>query len=123
VPPDLALTADPAPLDPPKPKPPAPPPGRAAPPPRQPATGRRLLGLVVDVAVGLILLVGGVLLGEMAAGRGTREILEGAGSSPRFPPNDLLLWLGAVVSPLLLYAVVANRGLTLGNWLRHRGAK
>ncbi|MBN9518568.1 hypothetical protein J0H58_08630 [bacterium] len=115
---DLELSQDPA-----APEPPAPtkPPAGAPPPAVAPPRDRRALGVVVDVAVGLALAGGGALLGEFAVGKSTATIIQEAGSAPRFPPTDLLLWIGCVATPLLVYALLANRGKTVGGWLRRRG--
>ncbi len=81
---------------------------------------RRALGVIVDVVVGLALAGGGVQLGEFAVRKSTATILQEAGSAPKFPPTDLLLWIGSVATPLLVYALLANRGKTVGGWLRRR---
>jgi hypothetical protein len=85
-----------------------------------PARRGRVLGLAADIAVGLVLAGGGALLGEFATGRGTGTILRDAGSAPKFPPVDLLLWLGCVATPLLAYVLFANRGKSVGRWLSNR---
>lgn len=103
-------------------EPPATPAPAAVAPAPAPAGRRRALGLVVDVAVGLALAGGGALLGEFAARKSSVTILQEAGSAPKFPPTDLLLWLGCVATPLLLYVLLANRGKTVGGWLRRRGS-
>jgi hypothetical protein len=73
-----------------------------------------------DAAAILVLLLIGVLLGEFAARKPTSEILGRAATGPKFPPTDLLLWLGSVGSLLLLYAWLFTRGWTLGAWLSRR---
>jgi hypothetical protein len=84
-------------------------------------TGRRGLGMAVDIAVGLGLAGIGALLGEVAVGKSSAVILREAGSAPKFPPMDLLLWIGCVATPILVYLLLANRGKTVGGWLRRRG--
>jgi hypothetical protein len=76
--------------------------------------------LVADVVAGLLLAGVGVLFGQFATGRGTVEILREAGGAPKFPPVDLLLWLGCVAAPVLGYVLFANRGKSVGGWLRTR---
>lgn len=86
----------------------------------QPVGGGRVLGVVADVAVGVLLAGVGMLLGEFATGRGTADILREAGGAPKFPTVDLLLWLGCVATPVLGYVLVANRGRSVGAWVRRR---
>lgn len=92
--------------------------------PARPTTDRRgrgrVLGVAVDVAVGVLLAGVGLLLGEFATRRGTADILREAGSAPKFPPLDLVLWLGCVATPVLGYVLFANRGKSVGAWLRRR---
>lgn len=99
---------------------------------RQPATeavspvpaGRgRALGVAADVAAGVLLAGVGMLLGEFATGRGTGEILREAGGAPKFPPVDLLLWVACVATPVLGYVLFANRGKSVGGWLRRRAER
>jgi hypothetical protein len=85
-----------------------------------PTGGSKLIPVVVDVAVGLILLVVGVFLGEMLAGKPTREVLSEAGSAPKFPPLELIQWLGPPLLFGLTYAMLASRGLSVGGWLKRR---
>jgi hypothetical protein len=79
-----------------------------------------LLGLLVDAVVVLTLAGGGALFGEIVTRRATAAILEDAGSAPKFPPVDLLVWLACVAFPLLVYTLLGNRGKTIGGWLRRR---
>jgi hypothetical protein len=96
-------------------KPPAP---EAAPPPT--TAGRKLIPIVADVAVGLILLAVGVFLGEMLAQKPTGQVLSEAGSAAKFPPLDLIQWLGPPVLLELIYAMLASRGMSVGGWLKRR---
>lgn len=80
----------------------------------------RALSLVADVTVGLLLAVLGMFLGEFATRKSTLDVLREAGSAPKFPPVDLLLWLGCVATPVLAYVLFANRGKSVGAWLRRR---
>ena len=111
-----ALTAPP--LRPPKPAHPRPAPPAPEAPPRKPG---KLLGVVVDVVAVLVLLAAGSLLGEMLAGKATREVWNDAGSSVTFPPTDLLMWLAPPVLLALVYALLISRGKSLGARLRVRG--
>jgi hypothetical protein len=85
-----------------------------------PAGRGRALGVIADVAAGLLLAGVGMLLGEFATGRGTGDILREAGGAPKFPPVDLLLWLGCVATQVLAYVLFANRGKSVGAWVRRR---
>jgi hypothetical protein len=87
----------------------------------RPPAERKFLGIVVDVAVVLILLVLGVIVGEFAAGKSTREVMATA-AAPKFPPVDLLMWLAGPAFFLLVYAWLGTRGRTVGGWLRRRAA-
>ena len=111
----------PAPVEPVKLAPAPPPPPEEAPAPA-PDPARQLLGKLVDGVVGLILFVVGAMVGETVAEKSTREILESAGSAPKFPPLDLLIWLGCVVGFVLIYVWLGGRGWTVGGWLRRRAA-
>jgi hypothetical protein len=94
---------------------------RGKPPAAAPPAGRNLIAVVADVAVTLVLLALGALLGEFAAHKSTREVLATA-AAPKFPPTELLLWLAGPVLLLLIYAFLGTRGKTVGGWLRRRGA-
>lgn len=118
---DLDLRVEHAAPVPPAPTPPPPPSPAAVSPAPTPVEGRRALGLVVDIAVGLALAGGGALLGEFAVRKSSAIILQESASAPKFPPIDLLLWLGCVATPLLVYVLLANRGKTVGGWLHRRG--
>lgn len=87
-----------------------------------PARSRKALPLLVDLVVLLIVLAVGALVGEMVAKKKTADILKGATSSPKFPPLDLLIWLGGPVIFGLLYAWLGTRGWTVGGWLKRRSA-
>ena len=86
----------------------------------EPPKSRNAIAFVVDVAVGLLLVGVGVLIGEFAARKSTREIIDGA-SGPRFPSVDLLVWLGGPVLLVLIYVLLGTRGRTLGGWLKRSG--
>jgi hypothetical protein len=73
---------------------------------------------MVDVVVVLVLLAGGAFLGEMLAGKPTREVWQDAGSSVTFPPIDLLMWLAPPVLLALVYALLISRGKSLGSRFR-----
>lgn len=96
---------------------------RAAAPAREKPTerpaSRRGIGLVVDVAVVLILLAGGVFAAEMLLGKPTAQVLKES-SAPKFPPTDLLIWLAGPVVFGLIYVWLGTRGWTVGGWLRRR---
>ena len=97
-----------------------PPPPSPSPPPADASPGQRALWLAADVAAGLVLAGLGMLLGEFVTRKSTAAILREAGSAPKFPPTDLLLWVGCVAMPVMAYVLFANRGKSLGGWLRRR---
>lgn len=102
-----------------------PPPARSAPPPAPPEPTerpRRGLGLVVDLAVVLILLAGGVFAGEMLVKKSSAQVIRESSAAPKFPPMDLLLWLAGPVLMGLIYMWLGTRGWTVGGWLRRRAA-
>jgi hypothetical protein len=82
---------------------------------------RRYLSEFADGIVVLILLGVGMLVGEMVARKPSGMILREAASAPKFPPIDLLLWLGCAAFFALIYVWLGTRGWTLGAWLRRRG--
>jgi hypothetical protein len=73
---------------------------------------------VVDVVAILALVGVGTFLGEMLAGKSTREVWADAGSAVRFPPMDLLMWLAPPVLLALVYTLLISRGKSLGARLR-----
>jgi hypothetical protein len=79
----------------------------------------KIIGIAADVVVVLLLLVVGIFLGELAAGKSTSEVMQLA-SGPKFPPLELLMWLAGPVVLLLVYALLGSRGKTVGVWLRKR---
>ncbi len=101
----------------PAPSPPRPP---TAPPPTAAPPTNRWLPVVADVAVGVLLLVVGGWLGEVLAQKPMRQVWNDAGSSVRFPPLDLLLWLAPPVVFSLTYGLLLSRGISIGNRLRRR---
>ena len=82
--------------------------------------GSKLLPVIADLAVGLVLLALGVFLGEILAQKSTREVLSEAGSSAKFPPLELIQWLGPPLLFGLVYAMLASRGISVGGWLKRR---
>lgn len=114
--PTVASLSDPQ--QPPKPEAAANPPAALA-----ASSGSKRIPAIVDVAVGLILLVAGVFLGEVLAQKSTREVLTEAGSAPKFPPLELLQWLGPPLFFGLIYALLISRGRSVGGWLKRRQAR
>jgi hypothetical protein len=82
---------------------------------------RRFLAGLADGVVVLILLALGALAGEMVVRKPSGTILRESATAPRFPPIDLLLWLGCAAFFALIYVWLGTRGWTLGAWLRRRG--
>jgi hypothetical protein len=87
-------------------------------PPSSPRDRAKLLAIVIDGLVMLLLVAAGALLGELLAGKSTREVWEAAGSSVKFPSLELLLWLAPPVLLLLVYTLFISRGQSLGARLR-----
>ncbi|MBA4187418.1 MAG: hypothetical protein C0467_05300 [Planctomycetaceae bacterium] len=103
----------------PKVKPQLPPPPSEDEPAPEPSR-KNLLPLVADVAVGLILLAVGVFLGELLAQKSTGQILHEAGTAMKFPPIELIQWMGPPVVIVLVYGLLASKGRSVGGWLRKR---
>lgn len=95
---------------------------RPAPPPLPPALPRerKLLGTLIDVAAALVLVVVGVVCGEMLARRSTGEVLKDAASAAKFPPVELMMWLAPTLLLLLVYALFISRGKSIGSLVRQR---
>jgi hypothetical protein len=92
------------------PPPPAPP---------KPVGNRKAIAVAVDVMVALLLVAVGVLLGELLAKKGTREVFAGI-NGPKFPQPELLMWLGPPLLLVLVYTLLGSRGRTVGAWLKKR---
>ena len=110
------------------PEPPAPPKRRAPkrtepeePPEKQPEP--TLLPFIADLIAFVVLVVVGMLLGEFLARKPTGQVLSEAGSAPKFPPIDLLLWAAPPVMFALIYLLLSGRQRSLGAWLRRRTAR
>jgi hypothetical protein len=84
--------------------------------------GRRVLAGALDVVVMFALLVLGATASEMVLGKSSREVLVTSASAPKFPPVDLIIWLGGPALAGLLYAWLGIRGWTVGGWLKRRAA-
>jgi hypothetical protein len=82
---------------------------------------RKLVAGLIDTVVWLVLLLIGIMIGEVVAQKSTREILDDAGSSTQFPPTDLVIWLGCAAFFVLIYGWLGTRGWSVGSWLRRRG--
>jgi hypothetical protein len=78
------------------------------------------LPIVVDAMIGLLLLLVGGFIGEVLAEKSTGEVWREAGSAPKFPPMDLLLWLAPPIMLLLIYYLLVTRRKSLGAWLQKR---
>jgi hypothetical protein len=84
-------------------------------------TRTKPLSIVVDTIVGLVLLVLGGLLGEVLARKSTGDVWRDAGTAPKFPPIDLLMWLVPPLMLGLIYGLLISRRKSLGGWLQRRG--
>lgn len=85
----------------------------------EPAPARKkLLPIVVDLVVGLVLLAIGVLLGEMLAKKPTAHVWHDAGGAVKFPPEELILWMGPPALISLVYVLLVSKGLSVGGWLK-----
>lgn len=111
---------------------PPPPPARkrpAKPPEPQPeaAIEKRaeptLVPFLADLVAFAVLVVVGMFLGELLARKPTGTVLSEAGSAPKFPPMDLLLWAAPPATFALIYLLLNSRQRTLGAWLRRRAAR
>jgi hypothetical protein len=78
------------------------------------------LSIVVDAMIGLLLLIVGGLIGEILANKSTGDVWREAGSAPKFPPIDLLLWLAPPIVLILIYYLLITRRKSLGAWLERR---
>jgi hypothetical protein len=78
------------------------------------------LPIVVDAMIGLLLLLVGGLIGEVLAKKSTGDVWREAGSAPKFPPIDLLLWLAPTIMLMLIYYLLITRRKSLGAWLQKR---
>jgi len=70
--------------------------------------------------IGLFLLLMGGLLGEFLAQKSTGDVWHDAGSAPKFPPIDLLLWLAPSTMLILIYYLLVTKRKSLGAWLQRR---
>jgi hypothetical protein len=110
----------------PKPAPKPVPPRKPAPqpateePPADEKTEATLLPFIADAVVFVLLVVGGLFLGELAVRKPTGEILSEAGSAAKFPPIDLLVWAAPAACFALVYILLGKRDRTLGAWIRRR---
>ncbi len=102
--------------------PPPPVPWRATPgrsheaePEREESPG--LLPFVADAVAFVVLVVGGLMLGEVLVRKPTGEVLSGL-SSPKFPPIELLIWGAPATLFALVYLLLVKRGIGLGSLVR-----
>jgi len=78
-----------------------------------------LLPFIADLVAFLLLVVVGLLLGELIVRKPTGEVLAEV-AHPTFPPVNLLLWAAPAVMFALIYILLGRRERTLGGWLRRR---
>ena len=83
-----------------------------------PRDTRKVLAFAADAVMIVVLVAAGVFLGELLAGKSTREVWADAGSSVLFPPVDLLMWLSPPVLFVLVYTLLISRGRSVGARLR-----
>lgn len=105
----------------PPPKPPKPPAPPTAPPPA-PAAEPTVLPFLADLGVFLLLLVAGLLVGELVVRKPMGQVFSEAGSAAKFPPIDLLILLAPPLMFGLIYLLLNSRERTVGAWLRRRRA-
>ncbi len=109
--------------------PPAPPARapRPAPPPEPPAPEAKpeatLLPFIADLAVFVLLVLVGMVLGEQLAGKPTGQVLTESGSAAKFPPIDLLMWGAPPMVFGLIYLLLGSRERSVGGWIRRRQAR
>lgn len=108
----LGLPPAPPPKPPRPPAPPDPPPERTAEP--------TALPFLADLGAFLLLLVAGLLLGELAVRKPMGQVFSESGSAAKFPPIDLLLLLAPPLMFGLVYLLLNSRERTVGAWLRRR---
>ncbi len=84
------------------------------------APRRKSLSIIVDGMIGLLLLLMGGFLGEFLAQTSTGDVWHNAGSAPKFPPIDLLLWLAPPSILILVYYLLVTKRKSLGAWLQRR---
>lgn len=113
---DLLPKAPPVPPPPPPAQPLAP---NAEPEPAPVKNESPLLPFVADLLAFLLLVVVGILLGELIVRKPTGEVLAEV-ANPTFPPLNLLLWAAPAVMFALIYILLGRRERTLGGWLRRR---
>lgn len=104
------------PAPPPKPAPLPPPPE----PPAEETSEPTLLPFLVDLGAFVLLVIGGLFLGEFLVRKPMGQVLSESGSAAKFPPIDLLLLVGPAVMFGLIYLLLNSRQRTLGAWLRRR---
>lgn len=85
-----------------------------------PRPDRTRLAWMVDGFAFVVLLAAGAFLGETVARKSTIQIFSDAPASAKFPPTELLLWIGCVAACGLLYVWLGTRGWTLGARIRRR---
>lgn len=117
---DINLDLLPKPAPPPAPRPTPPP---APPEPPEPGPEATLLPFLADFGVFVLLVVVGMFLGELLARKPTGQVLSDAGSAPKFPPTDLLLWAAPPILFGLVYLLLGSRERSVGAWLRRRAAR
>ena len=105
--------------------PPAPPPRPPRPPAPpeptpEPAAEPTTLPFLADLGVFLLLVVVGLLLGELAVRKPMGQVFSESGSAAKFPPVDLLILLAPPVMFGLIYLLLNSREKTVGAWLRRR---
>ena len=86
--------------------------------PAPPRGTRKVLAFAADAVMIVVLVAAGVFLGELLAGKSTRQVWADAGSSVLFPPVDLLMWLSPPVLFVLVYTLLISRGRSGGARLR-----
>ncbi|MDY3550933.1 hypothetical protein R5W24_000001 [Gemmata sp. JC717] len=82
-----------------------------------------LLPFIADLVAFVVLIGSGMLLGELLVRKSTGQVLSEAGSAPKFPPVELLLWAAPPVMLALMYLLLSGRKQSFGAWVRRRTAK
>jgi hypothetical protein len=83
--------------------------------PEGPAPG--LLPFVADAVAFVLLVVAGLVVGELLVRKPTGEVLSEL-AAPKFPPVNLLMWAAPAVLFALVYLLLSGRGLGLGALVR-----
>ena len=78
-----------------------------------------ILPFIADLVVFALLVVVGMLLGEVIVRKSTGDVLAEL-ANPTFPPVDLVVWAVPTVVFAFIYILLGRRDRTVGAWIRNR---